>query len=446
MHTGRHTDGWCGALRAKRCQVYFPNALSQVTDFTAVGSSALTSQDFTYDANGNRTSITQNSTTYNYTITTNSNRLSSTQGPTAKTMTYDASGNITDDDVNTYVYDDWGRLESVNSSAVTYDYNGQGQRVTKDDGTDKTLFVYNEFGNLIGEYDDTGSIIQEHIWFAGAPVAVTDGTDYYYVHTDHLGTPRIVTDGNTALWRWESGPFGEEAPDEDVDGDSTDFTYNLRFPGQYYDSETDIHYNYFRDYDPSPGRYRESDLIGMVGGTNTYSFAKNLPTRYVDPYGLIDWDVVMNGGVGTIVFGAAGFEIVLTTAECIDGQKAQVTVLLAGFAAGAGAKYQYPFSPTEGSHFKMSDKYDYINLANMSGVMAINQAGAGIGYGYSCFRLGFGDASDLDTGVVGGKCGFGKTIFDFGISSALGSATVTDVQFKKCNTCKDSNNEGEEAQ
>ena len=43
-------------------------------------------------------------------------------------------------------------------------------------------------------------------------------------------------------------------------------TNNLRFPGQYYDQETGLHYNYFRDYDPSTGRYIQSDLIGLRGG------------------------------------------------------------------------------------------------------------------------------------------------------------------------------------
>lgn len=154
------------------------------------------------------------------------------------------------------------------------------------DGTDETLFVYDESGNLIGEYDDTGTAILDHVWFNGAPVAVIDGTDEYYVHTDHLGTPRIITDGNTVIWRWESGPFGEDAAQEDPDGDSTDFTYNLRFPGQYYDSETGLHYNYFRDYDPLIGKYVQSDPAGPSGGINTYAYALNDPLGNVDRLGL----------------------------------------------------------------------------------------------------------------------------------------------------------------
>ena len=261
------------------------NALGNLTDFTAAGSAPLTSQDYTYDENANRETLVQNSTTYTYSLGVNNNRLTSTTGPTAKTYTYDAAGNVTSDNIHDYAYDDRGRLTDVDSGTVTYAHNGQGQRVKKDDGT-VTLFAYDEAGQLLGEYDSLGNAIQEHVWFDGAPVAVLTGTDEYYVHTDHLGTPRIVTDGNTAIWRWESNPFGENAAQEDPDGDLTTFTYNLRFPGQYYDDETGLHYNYFRTYDPETGRYLESDPIGLGGGLNTYGYVNANPNSFVDPYGL----------------------------------------------------------------------------------------------------------------------------------------------------------------
>jgi RHS repeat-associated protein len=66
------------------------------------------------------------------------------------------------------------------------------------------------------------------------------------------------------------------------------FIYNLRFPGQYYQAETGLVQNYFRDYDPQTGRYLESDPIGLGGGVNTYAYVRNRPTMSIDPRGLYD--------------------------------------------------------------------------------------------------------------------------------------------------------------
>jgi RHS repeat-associated protein len=70
------------------------------------------------------------------------------------------------------------------------------------------------------------------------------------------------------------------------------FAYNLRFPGQYYQAETGLNYNYYRDYDPLTGRYIESDPVGLTGGINTYAYVAGRPTMATDPQGLFlcdDW-------------------------------------------------------------------------------------------------------------------------------------------------------------
>ena len=81
---------------------------------------------------------------------------------------------------------------------------------------------------------------------------------------DHLGTPRSISNAaNQVVWQWDQNdPFGANLPDENPSGLGP-FIYNPRFGGQYYDRETGLHYNYFRDYDPATGRYVQSDPIGQ---------------------------------------------------------------------------------------------------------------------------------------------------------------------------------------
>jgi len=67
---------------------------------------------------------------------------------------------------------------------------------------------------------------------------------------------------------------------------------NMRLPGQYYDSESGLHYNYFRYYDPSTGRYITADPIGLLGGLNPYQYATANPLRFIDPYGLDAQEVI----------------------------------------------------------------------------------------------------------------------------------------------------------
>ena len=117
------------------------------------------------------------------------------------------------------------------------------------------------------------------------------GISVRYVHNDHLGTPRQVTDSSgKVIWRWDADPFGATLPNEDPDGDGVATVVNLRFPGQYYDAETGLHYNYFRYYDPTTGRYITSDPIGLRGGLNTFVYVSGNPLRFIDPTGEIEFE------------------------------------------------------------------------------------------------------------------------------------------------------------
>jgi RHS repeat-associated protein len=108
-----------------------------------------------------------------------------------------------------------------------------------------------------------------------------DGGNIAYVHTDQLGQPRRLTDASKAVvWDRVARPFGATA------AESGTTAVALRFPGQWADAESGYHYNYFRDYDPSIGRYLQSDPIGIAGGRNSYAYAALSPPNLVDPAGL----------------------------------------------------------------------------------------------------------------------------------------------------------------
>jgi RHS repeat-associated protein len=109
----------------------------------------------------------------------------------------------------------------------------------------------------------------------------------YFVHVDHLNTPRLVANqSGQTVWRWDQQePFGVNLPDENPSGLGA-FEFPLRFPGQYADKETNLVYNWMRDYDPSLGRYLEADPIGLDGGLNLFGYVDGRPILRTDMRGL----------------------------------------------------------------------------------------------------------------------------------------------------------------
>ncbi len=276
-------------------------------------------QSFTYDNNGNRQSSLLNGagSTYNYQV--GSNRLASVSGTISRSNTFDAAGNLVFTGQQVYNYDDRGRLKTAQNYAsgitTVYSINHQQLRVRKGnannpaDTTNTRLYMYDDAGHMLGEYDVNGNAVQEFIWLNDTPVAVTGTMPCFtsnsgptgipscttngnaYIFTDHLNTPREVARINGAsyvsLWKWDSLPFGDTAPNSNSAGRGT-FTFNHRFPGQYWDKETGLHQNWHRDYDAGLGRYVQSDPIGLRAGTNTFSYVKNGPLMNTDMQGLDD--------------------------------------------------------------------------------------------------------------------------------------------------------------
>lgn len=277
-----------------------------------------TTHGYSYDINGNRTQLTIGANGYPYTIASNSNRLMAEAGPTARSNTYDAAGNLTGNGQDTYTYYASGRLKQVTRNGTviaSYKYNGLGELVQKTNSSNvSTYYLYDNDRHLIGEYNQMGQAIQSYIYLGDIPVAVlktgggTIQDNLFYIYTDHLNTPREIRNhANQQRWTWypeTSEAFGANPPNDNPQGLGA-FNFNLRFPGQLYDPATQLSYNYYRDYNPRTGRYTTSDPIGLEGGINTYGYALQNPLRYTDPTGeVVVAPAVYYGALGLATAGA----------------------------------------------------------------------------------------------------------------------------------------------
>lgn len=112
--------------------------------------------------------------------------------------------------------------------------------------------------------------------------AAPESGQRYFIFGDHLGTPiRVENELAQTVWQVRVSPYGTVQVEV---GES--FHMPLRFSGHYFDAETGLHYNRFQYYDPSLGRYLQSDPDGIGGGLNVYAYAEDNPLRWVDVRGL----------------------------------------------------------------------------------------------------------------------------------------------------------------
>jgi RHS repeat-associated protein len=299
-----HTNG--AVAQPALSQSFGYDNLNRLLSATLGSTSASTTTQYSYDANGNRTAKSVGASTYTNTLATTSNRLVQTQDVAGSaSVVYDAAGNVTGDGSNTFTYSDRGRMKTATNAAgtVTYLYNGMGLRVAKTGPTaliptGAAYFVYDESGQLLGEYDAAGTPIYETAYLGSVPVGVLKQTgtaaganittSLYNVHADHLATARIITrqSDQAIVWRWDTAEaFGGSAANQNPNSLGL-FAYNPRFPGQVFDAETGLNQNWHREYDPRQGRYRQSDPIGLAGGINTFGYVEGNPLSFSDPFGL----------------------------------------------------------------------------------------------------------------------------------------------------------------
>jgi RHS repeat-associated protein len=289
-------------------------------------------EDYNYNKTGDRT-LKQfaGQAAQVYTYLSGTHRLGSVDGTS---RSYDDNGNTTDrGDGVTLAYSDQNRLygADVPGNWTEYAYSGRGERVHKlqDNSGTPVLdrYVYNETGQMLHnlKQETTGGLPVEtpveYLFVDAIPVAQIRGKVLSYIEADHLGTPRVSATPatNDQEWDWDllGDVFGANEAVTAIGGETVD----LRYPGQWMDSETGLHYNYFRDYEPATGRYAESDPIGLSGGVGTYAYVGGNPLILSDYFGLIA-DSVTNA--------------------CI--RQPELCVLAGGAAVGAAATLPKPDS------------------------------------------------------------------------------------------------------
>jgi RHS repeat-associated protein len=311
-----------------------------------------------------------------FTQTNTTQKLNSKGKPTTHSTStqvsygLDATGNLTSDGLRAFSYDTSNRLSQVQvgagdeASKVVYLHNALGQRVFKSEpqvaqtapneaelGTDFITWLKQNFNwlfakaqanatlgqsfvyadgplgryNLLGEYGNGGAKSAGRIEYLYLPtetgqaqlIGLYRGGRFYAVHTDHLGTPRQITDDtNKVVWQWAYSGFGDNKPTGILKATTNPkqaitnqptllkasnpaFAVNLRFPGQYFDSESNLSYNYFRSYDARiRGGYVQPDPTGLAGGWSRFGYVGGNPFRAIDPRGLKTCVLVTKNSIG----------------------------------------------------------------------------------------------------------------------------------------------------
>ncbi len=272
---------------------YEYDALHRLTDVDNPEAAGLTDEEFTYDNVGNRLTTEDSTSDWDYNF---NNELQSSSDSTGDAVyEYDDNGNTIKKTVagvvTNYVYNVEDRLTEVrddsNNLIASYYYDPFGRRLSKTVGSTTTYYHYSDEG-LVAEIDSYGNVDKTYGWQPGGtwgtdPLFMRESGTYFFYHNDHLGTPQKLTSSNGAVvWSAKYSSFGEATVEVDT------VENNLRFPGQYYDEETGLHYNMWRYYDPETGRYLRVDPVDSDKGSSIFAYASNNSINNIDSLGLCE--------------------------------------------------------------------------------------------------------------------------------------------------------------
>src|SRR6266481_2364725 len=368
-------------------------------------------------------------------------------------FSYDLSGNMTADGLNSY---SWDAENGLNSAAgVNYTYDGDRLRVAKSSGT---LYWRSLPGQTLAETDLTGSTTNaqyhEYIFFAGRRIArrETSGNILYYF-SDQVDSTRVIfrSDNQTVCFDSDYTPFGTELP---ASGVSVTCAQNYKFTGYERDTESGLDYAIYRYYNPSLSRFMSNDPLAAniwnPQSLNGYSYVLNNPCSLVDPFGLTTctFNVNINNEAGLTPEQIRQIETQIENifGQTDDGHNDWVNIQFVSDAKTADTTLNlgnYPFAGITLCVFACTNPRVGVNqVANVPGTgfnrnLAIGSAGAHeLGHWFGLSRLGgdqfshqkqgSGNLMMSDLGLGGGY-----SPFDNHATVSLTQAQIAEI-FKKC--------------
>lgn len=177
------------------------------------------------------------------------------------------------------------------------------------------------------------SIYKDPVWNSNTRKKRTDLEQFTFYHCDQVGTPQTMTNTRgECVWEILHDTWGTASEITAVNQDNPFEQNNLRFQGQYYDLETELHYNRYRYYEPHSARYVSKDPIGLSGGINTSAYVSD-PTQWIDPRGLASNSI---GSYGSVKSASDTYEKYATSKSLKDVAERYAAGKSVGGSATAG--------------------------------------------------------------------------------------------------------------